>query len=113
MGIGKMTGFAWFPCTWVDESGMLTKALDGALDSNACAEIGIQGGGGSVVVRKGLCGYGVMERKWMMLGMVNLCSHINYSLDSNGRFSTCSATMHSSGIPCLCLNSSTTQSKSI
>lgn len=42
MGIGKMTGFAWFPCMWVDESRMLTKALDGALDSHVCAEIGIK-----------------------------------------------------------------------
>ena len=30
MGIGKMAKFAWFPCTWVGEFGMLTKALEGA-----------------------------------------------------------------------------------
>ena len=31
------------PCTWVDRSGMSTRALEGALDNYACAEIGIKG----------------------------------------------------------------------
>ena len=30
------------PCTWVDGSGMSTRALEGALDNHACAEIGIK-----------------------------------------------------------------------
>ena len=42
MGMGEITRFAWFPCTWVDESRMSTRALEGALDNHACAEIGIK-----------------------------------------------------------------------
>lgn len=43
-GYRKDDRVCMFPCTWVDESRMLTKALDGALDNHACAEIGIKRG---------------------------------------------------------------------
>ena len=42
MGMGMTAGFAWFPCTWMDGSGMSTRALEGALDNHACTEIGIK-----------------------------------------------------------------------
>lgn len=48
----EIVTFAWLPCTWVNEFGMLAEAFGGALNSHVCVEIGIPRGryGGGVKI---------------------------------------------------------------